>query len=990
MTSPDLPPDSASRRSRRDHLFDEALALPPEERAPFLERACPDDPELRDEVRSLVEADAAAAGFFEGLSRDWISPLRSAGIGAGMGASPRLPPGSRVSKYEIVGVLGEGGMGVVYRARDPDLERDVALKLLPPHAVGDPDARAELLAEARRVARLDHPHVGVIHEVGETDDAGVYLAMACHEGETLADRLRRGPLPLPLSHVLRVGRGVAAALATAHAAGIVHRDVKPSNVLLTTGGGVRLVDFGVAAAVGEAAAPRGSRGYTSPEVLAGGPADIRTDLWSLGVLLHEMATGVRPPAPLEGLPALDVVEARGDLPVDLVRAIRACLEPDPTHRPDSAEVVGGLLGGEAGGGGAHGGAVGGAVDGILQVEAGGGAVHGGAGPPGSGDWRTPVAWRGPRVAWTVAAVVVLAALVTLLPRGGGAEADLPGPLGAAGWEDAHRVLVLPFEDRTGDPTLAMMGSMAADWISEGIAAAAIANVVDGAGALAAARDAWNPVEVALAYRAGLVVTGSYYLDGDSVRLAGRLVDAAQGTVVRALTPVAVPRSDPFAGIEPLREATLSAVALHLDPLSTRHEILVTQRPPPWEAYLAYLRGKDHFIEYRMVQAREEMVRAEELDPGFYLAIFYGAIAAANVGDWDDLEARRERLAPFADQMNRSTRLGLDFLDAILAQDLEASYRIHRRGMEEGILAPGTMGHAEVILLAVTLGRFQEAIQVARDVDPMRGEVRGWFNYWAAVSTAQYALGQFQASLETALQAREAMGPLRHEPLNLELRALAALGEMVRLHSLVEEALATHPSPIFFILAAGDYLLIHGHREEAMRRYREAVARARMDRDRDLDQDRDLDRNPDRDWGLAEALLALGAAALREGGDAALLDQGREAVLEARELFRSLHEINPHFIDPPTGLGRAAALLGDTAEARRWSDHLAGVELRGRTGHAQARRARIAALLGDVEGMVEALELAYRNGVRTQFIVRSDPDILRHREHEAVARLLQPR
>ncbi len=980
MTAPDLPPDSTSRRSRRDHLFDEAFALPPEERAPFLERACPDDPELRDEVRSLVEADAEAAGFFEGLSRDWISPLRSAGIGAGMGASPRLPPGSRVSKYEIVGVLGEGGMGVVYRARDPDLERDVALKLLPPHAVGDPDARAELLAEARRVARLDHPHVGVIHEVGETDDAGVYLAMACHEGETLADRLRRGPLPLPLSDVLRVGRGVAAALATAHAAGIVHRDVKPSNVLLTTRGGVRLVDFGVAAAVGEAAAPRGSRGYSSPEVLAGEPADIRTDLWSLGVLLHEMATGVRPPAPLEGLPALDVVEARGDLPVGLVRAIRACLEPDPAHRPDSAEMVGGLLGGEAGGGGARGGAVGR----IPEVEAEGGAVRGGAGPPGSSDWRTPAAWRGRRVAWTVAAFVGLVALVTLLPRGGGTEADLPGPLGAAGWEDAHRVLVLPFEDRTGDPALAMMGSMAADWISEGIAAAAIANVVDGGAALTAARDAWNPVEVASAYRAGLVVTGSYYLDGDSVRLAGRLLDAAQGTVVRAFTPVAVPRSDPFRGIEPLREATLSAVALHLDPLTTRHEILVTQRPPPWEAYLAYLRGKDHFIEYRMVQAREEMVRAEELDPGFYLAIFYGALAAANVGDWDDLEARRERLAPFADRMNRSTRLGLDFLDAILAQDLEASYRIHRRGLEEGILAPGTMGHAEVIFLAVTLGRFQEAIEVARDVDPMRGEVRGWFNYWTALSTAQYALGQFQASLETALQAREAMGPLRHEPLHLELRALAALGELSRLHALVEEALATHPSPIFFVMDAGNHLLIHGHREEAMRRYGEAVARARMDRDRDLD------RNPDRDWVLAEALLALGAAALREGGDGDAPGVGREAVLEARELFRLLHELNPHFIDPPTGLGRAAALLGDSAEASRWLDHLSGIEIRGRAGHIQLRRARIAALLGDVEGMVEALESAYRSGIRTQFIVRSDPNMLRHREHQTVARLLQPR
>jgi len=967
MTPQDTP-------SRRDHLFDQALALPPAERAAFLARACPDDPELRDEILSLVEADAAAAGFFEGLSRDWVSPLRSAGVGMGTGGSPHLPPGSRIARYEIVGILGEGGMGVVYRARDPDLERDVALKLLPSHAVGNPAARGELMAEARRVARLDHPHVGVIHEVGETDDAGVYLAMACHEGETLAERLRRGPLPLPPAEVLRVGRGVAAALEAAHGAGIVHRDVKPSNVLLTSGGGVRLVDFGIAAAVGEAAAPRGSRGYASPEILTGEPADARTDLWSLGVLLHEMTTGVRPPSPPEGLPALDAVEAGGALPEGLAGAIRSCLAPDPARRPGSAAAVLTLLDGAAGP----------STDRPLDPRNG---------------FRTPPTTR-PRPlrrpgSWAFAGVLGGVAIFALLSRGSGTEngepggerGGDPGPVGAAGWEEAHRVLVLPFEDRTGDPALALVGTMAADWIAEGIARAAIANVVDGGAALAAARNAQTPVEAAAAYRAGLVVTGAYYLDRDSLRLAARIVDGVQGTLVRALDPVAAPREDPLAGIEPLRQATLTAVALHLDPQTTRHEILVTQRPPPWEAYLAYLRGKDHFVEYRMAEAREEMVRAEAMDPEFYLAIFYGAIAAANVGDREDLQLRRERLAPFANQMNRATRLGLDFLDAVLAEDHEASYRVHRGGVDEGILAPGTMGHAELILMAVTLGRFREALDVARDVNPMRGEVRRWFNYWLAVAMAHYALGEFEASLETALRAREAMGPLRHEPLRLEVRARAALGDLAGVDAVVEEALRVHPQPPFFLADAGDLLRLHGHGEEGMRRHREAVARARADRARDPD--------PDLDWVLAEVLLALAAAAHAGEGAGNLAgdsvgSRAGEAALEARELFRALHEQSPHFINPPTGLGRAAAILGDTAEARRWSDHLAELAAQDRSGPIHARRAGIAALLGDVDGMVEALELAYRGGTRTQFVFRDDPAMMRHRDHPAVAALLRPR
>jgi tetratricopeptide (TPR) repeat protein len=956
--------------SRRDRLFDATLALPPEERAAYLEGACPDDPELRVEILALVNADEAAVLFFEELAREWVSPLRSTGVGDAVGASPRLRSGSLVGRYEIVEILGEGGMGVVYRAWDPDLEREVALKVLPPHTVGNAAARAELMAEARRIARLDHPHIGVIHEVSETADAGVYLVMACHDGETLADRLRRGPLPLPSSEVLRIGRGVAAALEAAHGAGIIHRDVKPSNVLLTEGGGVRLVDFGIAAAVGEAVPPRGSRGYMGPEVVSEGRADPRTDLWSLGILLHEMVTGVRPPPPTEGLPALDAVEAGGGVSAGVATAIRRCLNPDPLQRPARAAEVLALLERELG---------------PPTTGGSGREVHRGESLPGAPSAPTahPRAPRRTRIgALTggLAGALALALVSFLIPRGSSTQEGELGPLGAPDWSEAQRVLVLPLEDRTGDPALAMVGSMAADWIAEGIAGASIANVVEGGAALTAFRDAQSPVEAARAYRAGLVVTGSYYLDRDSIRLATRLVDGASGTLVRALDPIAAPREDPLAGIEPLRQAILSALALHLDPLTTRHELLVTQRPPPWDAFVAYARGKDHFIEYRMAEAREEMSRAEAIDPEFYLAIFYGAIAAANLGDREDLLARRDRLAPFADRLNRPTRLGLDFLNSILMGDLEASYRIHRRGVDDGILAPGTMGHAELILAAATLGRFDEALEVARDVDPMRGEVRRWFNYWLAVAGAQEALGDFSGALETALRAREALGPLRAEPLSLEVRARAALGDFSGIDAVVAEALRAHPQPALFLMSVGDALVLSGHGREGMTWYREAVARARADRARDP--------NPDQDWILAETLLALAAGA-RSGGTASEAEI-EAAALEAQTLFRGLHELNPDFFNPPTGLGRVAAVLGDPAEARRWADHLAARDPEGRTGHLHFRRARIAALLGDVDAMMEALDLAFRSGYRSQLAVRSDPAMMHHRAHPAVAAFLRPR
>ena len=996
------PPDAHSDThsdipSRRDRLFDEALALPPETREAFVEEACPGDPALRDELLSLLRAHDAADGFFEGLSRRWVAPLRSAGVsatgGTGSMASPRRParpgtpegappstgspflfsgghllPGTRLGRHEVLGVLGEGGMGVVYRALDPKLDREVALKLLPRDLVADPEARAALLAEARAVARLDHPHVGVIHEVGETDDAGVFLAMALHQGETLAERLRRGPLPLPVADVLRIGQALASALEAAHQAGIVHRDVKPSNVLLTDGGGVRLVDFGIATALGSLPSPRGSRGYASPETTAGDPVDARTDLWSLGVLLHELVTGVRPPPPGEGLPALEALEGdetRGPVHHGLIRAIRLCLAPEPGGRPERAGQILEMLG--------------------TTEE------------PGSRGARRRLRPAVMAFAGVGTLAVALAGVLALAPglargpmgedgvragedglRAGGPGVGTPGGApegGSPPWRSAHRVLVLPFEDRSGDPEFASVGIMAADWITEGISRAGVANVVDPASTLAAHRETGDPVALAGLFQAGLVVAGGYHLDGDSLRFQLRLVDGTDGTMIRTLTPVAASRRTPLDGLEPLRQTALGAVALHLDPRTTRHELLVTETPPSWEAFLAFVRAKEHFVENRWAQAREEIVLAETLDPTFYMAVFYGGIAAANLGDFEDLRARRERLGRLIPASHRTAQFGLDFLDAILTGDHEASYRIHRRAVDEGILAPSTMGHAQLVLDAVTLGRFREAITVAQASDPTRGELRGWYTYWGSLAMAHHALGEYEEELDAARRARETLGPLRSQPLFLEARALAALGELEALDAVVQEGLRVHAWPSSFLRWTGDYLEIHGHPEEAERRYGAAVARARSDLARDP--------SPDRTFHLALALLSEAAFARNAG-------RPPDSAVEARELFQDLHDESPALLDPVMGLGATAALLDNPVEARRRQAELLASPPDGRFGGHVYRAARISALLGETDDMAELLERAYRLGYRLQYAVREDPFILAHREHPWVAALLRPR
>jgi serine/threonine protein kinase/Tol biopolymer transport system component len=331
-------------------LFQAALRLPPEERDAFVDEECAADPELRSEALSMLEADARAGSF-----------LRTPTARPPLEADERGPaPGERLGPYEIVGRLGQGGMGEVYRARDPRLGREVAIKVLTPRRAPDRDARARFEREARTASALNHPHIVNIYEIGEAETlAGstYYIAMELVEGQTLRERLKGGAgwrdLVLPLAQV-------ADALAKAHKAGIVHRDLKPENIMLTPDGYPKVLDFGLAKlmGVGEAAsAPEsaptrsfeghtragtilGTPGYMSPEQVQGKPLDSRSDIFSLGCILYEAAAGRRPfkgDSELETLYAIvhhepPPVESLGEAPPELGRLVRRCLAKDRDER----------------------------------------------------------------------------------------------------------------------------------------------------------------------------------------------------------------------------------------------------------------------------------------------------------------------------------------------------------------------------------------------------------------------------------------------------------------------------------------------------------------------------------------------------------------------------------------------------------------------------------------------------------------------------------
>jgi TolB-like protein len=273
-----------------------------------------------------------------------------------------LTAGTRLGSYEITALLGKGGMGEVYRARDLKLKREVAIKILPDEFSRDTDRVSRFQREAEVLASLNHPNIAAIYDLAS--DQSQFLVLEFVDGETLADRIARGPVSF--EEIVNIAKQIAEALEAAHEKGVIHRDLKPANIKITVEGKVKVLDFGLAKVLEEpaqmsnpsdsptlltAATARvllGTPAYMSPEQVSGRKLDHLTDIFSLGVLLHEMASGRRP---FEGVSSAElfssilrdtpipVTELRADLPADLARVIRRCLEKDPRHRMQTARDV---------------------------------------------------------------------------------------------------------------------------------------------------------------------------------------------------------------------------------------------------------------------------------------------------------------------------------------------------------------------------------------------------------------------------------------------------------------------------------------------------------------------------------------------------------------------------------------------------------------------------------------------------------------------------
>jgi serine/threonine-protein kinase len=884
-----------SRWTRVERLFDRALDLTEAERRAFLDRACPDDPTMRDEIDGMLRAHAEAGGI---LDRAPAGPPESLRARAARALEDR---------YHLERELGAGGMATVFLAREQKHARRVVLKVMHPMVAAHYGGAERFLREVRIVARLAHPHIAPFIDSGEAGGL-LYYVMPYIEGESLRARLQRdGRLPLSAAVVLL--SDVASALAYAHEAGVIHRDLKPENVLCA-GEHAFLLDFGVAKVqsplledthVTQEGMAIGTVAYMAPEQLEeGARVDHRADLYAWGLLAYEMLTG-RLPSDLSSdgrSSGAALRRQRPEAPRVLSRLIAECLARDPDRRPPDAAMVAARLTRAA---------------------------------------STPRPHPVRRAALGAAGVLAVVAATMLVRR----EMDATADVGTPGSVLAGPLAVAALSNETGDPALDAWGRMAGDWITQGLQDVGIVPVVPWPSALhaseqvrarRAAGEAADPVAIMREQSgAGTVVTGSYYLIGDSLRFRVEVADAVGRRVLGAPPPVVVPRDSAHVAVRILRDRLMAAVAIWSDErFATSAEL--TRSPPTIDAYRAFDRGIARHLAQDYAGAAPEFLEAARLDTTFVASLIYAANDLWNTGQLELVDSVLAVIRARESMLDPYHRLWREFLAMRRIGEGTRSLAAIRRAAE---LAPGSRAWYALGQTALDSDQPEEALAALERIDPDHGELRGWSSYWTQLAHALHLTGAHDRELSAA-RALRARYPDRRVALVLEARALGALGMDATVDSLVRATQSLTPTTYWsqgaMLVQAGEEMVAHGHPAAGERLLREGVDWLHQQ----------LEVTP----GDRAHRYWLGVAyyGLQSWPDAARAFRGLAREFPDRLQYRGLAAVSAARIGDP----RAEALLGDAATYER--------------GEHAHYRGRLAAVLGDTVRAVALFAEAARLGL----------------------------
>jgi len=551
--------------------------------------------------------------------------------------------GQTIGNFEIIEMIGRGGMGVVYLARDTKLKRSVAVKSMPANLAGDSTSRMRFRREAELLASLNHPYIAVIYEIIEQDQSG-YLILEYIAGETLTRRMAREPLSV--EQALSIGQQIAQAISAAHKKGIVHRDLKPGNIKVTPDGRIKVLDFGLAKpsssddkkneiTVTQSGHVIGTPAYMSPEQARGDEADQRTDIWSFGCIMYQMLTGQ---LPFEGRTATDIlariIEREPDwrllpeeTPANIRTLLRHCLEKDPEKR------------------------LGNITDATVQISDTLSKPVPAPAPAVSSGWR--------RVMWMAGAaiiIILLAVVLRLLPE----KQAQPS-------SEERRLVVLPFDN---------LGPTEEEWFADGISDEITTRLAGIHGlAVISRQSAIEFKKMGMSAKIAKEFNLDYFLEGtvqcerpsdpnSQVRIRIQLIDAADDTHVWQEA-----YNNDMGDILHLQSNIAEQVARALDItlLEPERQTLASRPTEHTEAYVYYIRGKEYhsYSEDDLNRAIQMYEIAIGLDPDFAQA--YAALSSAHTSMyWVFYDRSEERLAKAEKAARRALELDPDLPEARLA------------------------------------------------------------------------------------------------------------------------------------------------------------------------------------------------------------------------------------------------------------------------------------------------------------------------------------
>ncbi len=864
--------------------------------------------------------------------------------------------GKTLSHYRILEKLGEGGMGVVYLAEDTKLGRRIALKLLPADWTRDSRARTRFLHEAQTAAALNHPNICTIHEVDEADGQ-VFLAMEHIEGESLRDRIASGPMKIAdvIATSLDVGQGLAAA----HARGIVHRDIKPGNVMLTSDGRAKVLDFGLALAPERTrltmkGRTTGTVSYMSPEQSRGEAVDHRTDIWSLGVMLYEMLTGQRPfageheqavirsivndePEPPTGL--------RTGIPLELERVVTKAMAKSPEER---YQHIDDLL-----------------VDlrsvqkdtatGSKTVTA---AVQ-------TGRAAAPAARRGP-----LATVLIICAVAVVFTGMVLYVTKIRDRQAGTGPTQPERVLVATFHNRTGDPSLDYLGHTAATSISEGVALTGVVRIVTHVPEETASGGTGQDMAadsrlLANAREAGvsLLVAGSFSVRSDSLYVEARLLDVHDGTVLNVISDEGGPLATPAAAIAKARSRVMGALAARADPTIGQEARL---HAPTYEAYQEYAAGLG-LVGAETARALAHLECATEQDPAFVSAQIWRVGALLVMGRY----AEGDSLVQYVLSRPQYLTPHMKYLVGAVAARFQGNSEGALRKLREFVRVEPEhwWGRRWLGATASRLNRPREAIETLSPLLGQDSRTGAYVEVWtySNLSSCYHMLGEFERELEITREAI-AIYPDLLWLRGQEARALAALGRVDEVNRIIEASASTpagHGSVWAIMITAIDELRAHGHPQDA-----DALAKDALEWQRDrmaIDDDTHESRRR-----LASVLFRAGHWE------------------KARALYEEFALTDPDNIDNQGYLGVLAARMGDRGKALDVKKALLARDVPYEFGIDTYWAACIAAQLGEREEAMDLLRRAFTEGASISLLAHKDPDLEPLWDYPPFRRFIEPR